>query len=198
MNSMKKNNKTNVWIYWLIVWESGDSVSCTAHPKCVRSIEWSVDRVCVWARESRRAIGSRSVVCRIYVHDVYTKWSEPNESTRAAAAAVHSVKKEKDNIKIDDFNSVSIALPDSKLVNIVVFLPCIFVCDINAHRDFSSASTIRFFFRPVIVSAHARYEIYSQLFFSHSALFSKYTIFFPRFASFWFRLTLNVRTVKCD
>lgn len=151
MNSMKKNNKTNVWIYWLIVWESGDSVSCTAHPKCVRSIEWSVDRVCVWARESRRAIGSRSVVCRIYVHDVYTKLSEPNESTRAAAAAVHSVKKEKDNIKIDDFNSVSIALPDSKLVNIVVFLPCIFVCDINAHRDFSSASTIRFFFAPLLL-----------------------------------------------
>lgn len=148
MNSMKKNNKTNVWIYWLIVWESGDSVSCTAHPKCVRSIEWSVDRVCVWARESRRAIGSRSVVCRIYVHDVYTKLSEPNESTRAAAAAVHSVKKEKDNIKIDDFNSVSIALPDSKLVNILVFFALYFRVWHKRASGFFISFNDSFFFSP--------------------------------------------------
>lgn len=127
-------------------------------------VPW-IERVCecVSARVTksyRFTIRRLSYLC---VHDVYTKLSEPNESTRAAAAAAHSVKKEKDNIRIDDFNSVSIALPDSKLVNIVVFFfssfACIFVCDINAHRDFSSASTIHFFsFVPLLLVLHARYE----------------------------------------
>lgn len=199
MNSMKKNReKRKKKKYEFTDWESGDSVYRThiAHPNVFDqySILWlSRARACEWARMMRRAVGMSgahtihrlSYLCTRRVHEII--WAKRIDSSRRNSI---QCKKEKDNIKIDDFNSVSIALPDSKLVDIVVFFfirSRIFVCDINAHRDFSSASTFSFvfFFRPLLLVLTLVTRFVPTIFFSHSALFSNN--FLSPFVSFGFR-----------
>lgn len=172
MNSMKKNReKRKKKKYEFTDWESGDSVYRThiAHPNVFDqySILWlSRARACEWARMMRRAVGMSgahtihrlSYLCTRRVHEII--WAKRIDSSRRNSI---QCKKEKDNIKIDDFNSVSIALPDSKLVNIVVFfysLSYFRVWHKRASRFFISFNVfICIFFSPVTVSAHARYQI---------------------------------------
>lgn len=105
----------------------GLRAQCTHNPYAWRSAR---SCACVFAAKSCEVWASLSRVRTRCVHEIISVErfelrvaSREHQHIRPFVRARACVcEKEKDNIKIDDFNSVSIALSDSKLVSIAVYL----------------------------------------------------------------------------
>lgn len=134
-----------------------------------------------------------------YVYTTCTR-NYLSQTNRATHSHTHTAsKKEKDNIKIDDFNSVSIALPDSKLVNsrrrfffAFTFVHHSLVCDINALRGYFSFFNNNnhhqpHFFRYYCECSWSITRLFRSILLTHSTLFNIFELFFLFFVFRTFR-----------